>query len=260
MKMESETKDKKKNTASSGKIKLLRSIIMLAAIAALIAGFTYAWFFNRMDMATLMKILPPSNISILGPSGKKLDSLELTYNEGDEKDTNGTVTIRRVFCVESTGSFKLEIAHTTNLKGLKFNLYRANQVNSSDTGSAENKIVTAKDNSKYSYQENDRVAGSYINKIDSTSEYLYADQTYHGINYGNYDNVQAHAEPIYWLAGAKANNYSLDSDSSNRVEITDENGTKTEYHHTYFVCEISWTETTKETDLFYIFAENADVQ
>ena len=101
---------------------------------------------------------------------------------------------------------------------------------------------------------------SYINKIDSTSEYLYADQTYHGINYGNYDNVQAHAEPIYWLAGAKANNYSLDSDSSNRVEITDENETKTEYHHTYFVCEISWTETTKETDLFYIFAENADVQ
>ena len=60
MKMESETKDKKKNTASSGKIKLLRSIIMLAAIAALIAGFTYAWFFNRMDMATLMKILSPS--------------------------------------------------------------------------------------------------------------------------------------------------------------------------------------------------------
>ena len=28
-----------------------------------------------------------------------------------------------------------------------------------------------------------------------------------------------------------------------------------EYHRTYYVCEISWTETTKETDIFYILAK-----
>ncbi len=254
--MGSEAKDKKKNTAFSNKVKLLRAIVILAAIAALIAGLTYAWFFNRMDMATLMKIQPPSDISILGPSGQQIDSLDLSYTNDDKKD--GTVTVKRVFCVQSTDDFKLELVHTTNLNDLNFKLYRAKKVSES-TASTGNSI-TAEDGVEYRY-ENDPLKGSYINTASKPvkEKYKYANDTYHQKNYASYNNVQAHVEPIYWLA--EGNDTSdinkLSYDKDNQLDSIDQNGDTVHQYQTYFVCEISWTETTKETDIFYIFAQYA---
>ena len=65
--------------------------------------------------------------------------------------------------------------------------------------------------------------------------------------YEEYKNVQSHAEPVYWLASNK-----LQVDKNNKVAVNE-----TEMYRTYYVCEISWTETTKETDIFYILAQNA---
>lgn len=257
MSLEPETeKNTKKNRTRSSKNRLVRSIIVLVAIAALLGGITYAWFFNQMDISTLLKIQPPSKISILGPNGSQMNSFDLSYSASDKNEDQ--VTIRRVFCVESTGDFELELVHTTNLKGLTFTLYPATQLNEAEGTGGTEEMMTVEDGDKnkkykYSYNSSSAVNGSYLN-LDSinNTKYKYADKTQHNTNYGEYSSVQAHAEPVYWLAEGVQT-----PDTGNKVTKKDQNGDDQTYYRTYYVCEVSWTETTKETDIFYIFAENS---
>lgn len=234
MNEETRTPDKKK----SNKKKLCYSIATLLVIAALIAGLSYAWFYNRTNMATLMEIKPPSNISILGPGGSEMTSLDLNYTDSDK--TGDTVTVRRVICVQSERSvtdYKLEIVHTTNLKGLTFHLYPA---------TADNNGNVEDGGYKYSYNSS-KIDGHYINLSPTTNDYKYADGTKHNQNYGSYSNVQTHAEPLYWLV-----NNNLQPDTADQTTVEDKT-----YNRTYYVCEVTWTEKTKETDIFYILAKTA---
>ena len=240
-----------KNRKQSNKKKLFASIVTVLVVVALIAGLTYAWFVRQTDMATLMAITPPSGIAILGPDGKEMDSLDLNYSEGDKK--GNTVTVKRVICVqsgESVSQYKLEIVHTTNLKGLTFKLYPV-----SENGTSDDLKVT-EDGKTYNYSSESLVTGKYLNlesDLSPTSEYKDADETKHKQNYNDYDKVQAHAEPLYWLVDAPLS-------PSTKHQVTLKNSVTNEeekYNRTYYVCEVSWTETTKETDIFYILAETA---
>lgn len=233
--MSEESQQKKK--------KLMYAVISVASVIALIVGVTYAWFFNQSDMKTLLAVKSPSEISILGPNGTEMSSIDLNYTSADK--SGDTVTIRRVFCVQTAAeAHRLEIVHTTNLKGLKFNLYKV---------SSEGTNTVTDGGAEYRY-DNTPIAGSYLNidEKSTTKDYKYAEDTYHEKNYEKDSVVQKHAEPIYWLA-----NENLLTDQSDANKITVGN---TIYHRTYYVCEVSWTEETKETDLFYILAENADIQ
>ena len=72
----------------------------------------------------------------------------------------------------------------------------------------------------------------------------------HSQNYQEYQQVQAHAEPAYWLAKD-----TQDFDKTGSEPFTDKNET---YYRNYYVCEVTWTETKeKETDIFYILAKGA---
>ena len=242
-----QTQTKKKITT---KKKLIASVVAILAVAALIAGLTYAWFYNQTDMATLMKISPPSNISILGPGGSELNSLDLNYT-ADNKDENGNVTVRRVICVQSeisVGAYKLEIVHTTNLKGLTFNLY---PVTYNGTG---NTVTDGGFTYNYNPDSSSQITGNYLNLDDSASSvsnsYKYANGAQHTTNYKEYTNVQSHAEPLYWLVDKVLSPMQREDD-----QVTIE-GKK--YNRTYYVCEVTWTETTKETDIFYILAKTVD--
>ena len=231
-----EKQDKDNLTAKKKKIRytLFSTILVLILFAALVG----AWFYYQSDMGTLLAIKEPSNISILGPDGAEMSSIDLNYTEGEK--TGDRVTVKRVFCVQtSAAKHLLEIAHTTNLKGLTFNIYKV-----SDNGT---EIVT---DEGYTYKyDKTAIAGDYLN-IAKTEEsgYKYADNTYHDKNYEgiNKDQVQIHAEPVYWLASQP-----LDTNKTNSIK----NGTT---YRTYYVCEVSWTETTKETDIFYILAKIAE--
>ena len=197
-----EKRDKDNLTAKKKKFRytLFSTILVLILFAALVG----AWFYYQSDMGTLLAIKEPSNISILGPDGAEMSSIDLNYTEGEK--AGDQVTVKRVFCVQtSADKHWLEIAHTTNLKGLTFNIYKV-----SDTGT---ETVTDEG---------------------------------HTYKYDNTDRVQIHAEPVYWLASQ-----SLDTNKTNSIK----NG-KT--YRTYYVCEVSWTETTKETDIFYILAKIAE--
>lgn len=241
--------NEKKMEKTTKKRKRCHAVISLLVLIILFTGISYAWFVKKNDMSTLLQIKAPSDIAILGPGGKNLASLDLNYTESD-KDLNGKVTVRRVICIQSPAEkFKLEIAHTTNLKGLQFKLYRAEEVHSSDT-SNENTVTD--DGLTYHYTSQSAINGTYINQKSDDSEngYKYADESKHDINYaassGNqsYDKVQIHAEPLYWLTQSE-----LDADTGNSITVDGKQN-----YRTYYVCEISWTETEKETDMFYIFA------
>lgn len=211
---------------------LFSTILVLILFAALVG----AWFYYQLDMGTLLAIKEPSDISILGPDGAEMSSIDLNYTEGEK--TGDQVTVKRVFCVQtSADKHRLEIAHTTNLKGLTFNIYKV----------SDNGTETVTDEGRTYKYDNTAIAGSYLNLDKTDSDYKYANHIYHGKNYEGIENgqVQIHAEPVYWLA-----NQPLDTNKTNSIK----NG-KT--YRTYYVCEVSWTETTKETDIFYILAKIA---
>ena len=246
---------KKKDQTKHSKRRLIISAAATAVVLALVIGLSYAWFFNQSNIATLISIAPPSPIAIKGPHGQSLTSLDLTYTDAD-KDENQKVTIRRVISIENGGgNHKIEIVHTTNLKGLTFQLYKASEVqnaNASDGTISEGGYT-------YKYDTTNPIKGSYINAALETTDYKSAvknsaENSKHSKNYGEYTLVQKHAEPIYWITDS-----ALEADST-IVDATDSasSGVSTEAkkHRTYYVLEISWTETTKETDIFYVLAKD----
>lgn len=219
--------------AKRKKARLLYGVIALAVCAAVFAGVTLAWFYNGLDMETLISLQAPSNISILEPDeNKALETISLTG--GSEQKENGKVSLKKVFRVKSKGAFQLEIAHTTNLKGLEFALYPASLQSGEDYPS------TINENGTIYYYKASALDGDYINldKAKTTADYKYADNTLHAENYNSQDKVQVHAEPLYWLSKT----YGENSDTISGKDY-------------FFVCEVTWTETKKETDLFYILAE-----
>lgn len=219
-----EKQDKDNLTAKKKKFRytLFSTILVLILFAALVG----AWFYYQSDMGTLLAIKEPSDISILGPDGAEMSSIDLNYSK-DEK-TGDRVTVKRVFCVQtSAAKHWLEIAHTTNLKGLTFNIYKV---------SNDGTETVTDEGHTYRYDKT-AIVGSYLNLNPDH------DKNYDGINN---KQVQIHAEPVYWLASQP-----LDTNKTNSIK----NG-KT--YRTYYVCEVSWTETTKETDIFYILAKIAE--
>lgn len=230
-----EKQDKDNLTAKKKKFRytLFSTILVLILFAALVG----AWFYYQSDMGTLLAIKEPSDISILGPDGAEMSSIDLNYTE-DEK-TGDQVTVKRVFCVQtSANKHRLEIAHTTNLKGLTFNIYKV---------SGDGTETVTDEGHTYNYDKT-AIDGSYLNLDKTDSDYKYANDTYHNKNYEGINNkqVQIHAEPVYWLASQP-----LDTNKTNSIK----NGTM---YRTYYVCEVSWTETEKETDIFYILAKIAE--
>lgn len=218
---------------------LMRLTIVALVVLLLVLGLSRAWFVNQNNITTLMQVTEPSPIAIRGPHGEALSALDMSYTEDDKH--GDTVTIRRVVSVSSNEEkHKLEIVHTTNLKGLTFKVYAAQE------NAAGSNSVNA-GNYTYTYNADNPIAGKYINEGSSTADYKYANDSKHAFNFDQHGNVQAHAEPIYWLADGEQNGMHRD---------TDNDSVASEYLN-YYVIEISWTETTKETDIFYLLVKNA---
>lgn len=252
------------------RITIIKLFFLSFCAMTLIAAITFAWFADTANIATLVDISSPSIISIKGAHGQEMMELDLSYTDTD-KDENGNITIRRVVSVcNDSASHRLEIVHTTNMKGLNFKIYKAAEVandgsssgDTDDTGSVT-ESVNAGDTSKmykYSYNANNPLTGSYIN-VKASSEndgagsdvYRYADNTKHEFNYNEYpsDKVQIHAEPVYWLATGN-----LQSETKNTYGDDPILAAIDSKYVTYYVIEISWTEQTKETDIFYLLAQN----
>ena len=234
-----ETKDREEKQNSKGR-QQRRLALIVGTVCIVVVGITGAWLVNRANIATLFTVSKPSTIAVKGPNGEEMAQLDLSYTDAD-KDENGKVTIKRVVSVVSDQpEHKIEIAHTTNLKGLNFEVHKATDVTKdSATG-------------QYNYKVSEQISGEYLNrdKDKSTNDYNYAVDNHaadsrHDSNYSDYQNVQSHAEPLYWL-------------ETGTTKVTDKN-TDGLFLQNYVII-ISWMETgsTKETDLFYILAKNIE--
>lgn len=237
-----EKQSEKKKKQNSGRTMLIRSLISGGVILALLVAFSYAWFAGKADITTLVNIKAPTAIAILGPHGEAQTSLDMSYTDEDV-DADGRVTIRRVVSVSSDASeHQLEIVHTTNLKGLTFKIYKADEVESAPAGSGS---ITEKDYT-YTFDKSKPLEGSYINLKSTGNNYKYADNSMHDKNFESYQNVQSHAEPLYWVASG-----------AQEAKVRDESNTNVQTKYlTYYIIEISWEDTTKETDMFYLLARN----
>lgn len=247
MKMREKADDKKKLNINRGL--LIRSLISMAVVVVLLVAATYAWFTDKTNITTLVDVKGPTAIAILGPHGQAQASLDMSYTDDDvttNADGSKTVTIHRVVSVSSGAAHQLELAHTTNLKGLSFKIYRAEEVGSGQGKTMITPGTVDAGTYTYRYDISAPLEGAYINQEKETDGYRYANSDLHEQNFDEYSNVQSHAEPLYWMAKKVQESDSKPSDITNLDNA----------YLTYYVIEISWTETTKETDLFYLLAKN----
>lgn len=238
-------------------MKISRKILLATAITAILlagVGASYAWFSQNAAMATLLKVLPPDSITIVPVASDnvsvELTELDLDFREGlDSKDNEGKVSIRRPVCIRSTSPVhQLEVVHTTNLNDLQFDIYPT-------TKTEEGGIVVPGQGAA-------PLSGSYINLQQGEPKLAQQDKL---PNYEESDTVELHAYPLYWLAEECAiTGYENDRQlvTSYREDNVFDPATQTEktYYSTYYILEISWKEVNKETDLFYIMAQNIAVE
>lgn len=213
-----------------------------------VVGITYGWLTQNVALSTLMKIVPPDTITIVpvnGETGAEVALLDLDFVEGvDQKDDTGAVHIFRPLYIKSTSPIhRLEVAHTTNLNELGFHIYPA-------TKNADGSIARG----------DPALTGAYANREGTTAKQQLLE------NYQSGDTVEKHAYPLYWIANecyasgteiTPQENWQAVT-SYNETALNPKDGKDTNFYVTYYVLEIIWKEESKETDLFYIIAQNID--
>ena len=144
-----------------------------------------------------------------------------------------------VFCVyseETVGSYKIQLAHTTNID-FTYTIYKASESEAAETGGV---VYVDKYNTKHYYKKDTELLGAYLNQDGETK---IANDTLHDKSYGTYSSVQKNAEPLYWQS----------TESITPTTATGEKG-----FVDYYILEVSWENgevpNDKETDMVYITA------
>ena len=160
----------------SHRAQALAVLVLLAAIV-LIVGLSLSWFVGSKSLSTVGKIQTPAQLKVLGPNQTTIEPIEISYDEsrGDVKNSNGTVTVRRAFCVQSDNdddpgagqAFELQVANTTNITGLTINVYR---VKVNDPSAPRGDVVGLDGlNRTYSWSKKGTpIAFTFINSADGT--------------------------------------------------------------------------------------------
>lgn len=246
-----------RNWIENHRAQALAVLVLLAAIV-LIIGLSLSWFVGSKSLSTVGKIQTPAQLKIMGPNQTSIEPIEISYDEsrGDVKNSNGTVTVRRAFCVQSDNgdpaaggqAFELQVANTTNITGLTINVYHVT-VNES---SATRGDVVGLDglNNPYSWSKGKLISFDFINRDETNG--LAKELASNDPTYGTYKDVQENARPLYRyhkFAGSGLDGW---------------NG-KTANAATNFIIECTWNpgvvtvngktvSNVKETDMVYLIA------
>lgn len=224
------------------------AIMGLAAVVLVLLGFTLGWFVDANRGSTVGKIKGPAELKVLGPNATATEQIDLSYNSeyGDTK-TGNTVTLKRPFCVQTGGDgFELQLANTTNIKGLTIELYKAENTGPVDTpdvrGTAGGK--------SYSWRASGTDLLASFTPINIADDGLAietdvtttdsSDQTFE-----RYDKIQRNARPLYRYK-------KFDKSELNAKTLDDSSGNDT----LNFIIKLSWDESAKETDVIYLIARN----
>ena len=208
---------------------LIAAMVLMAAVGLSVTA--YAWFTNRRSLNTITKINAPTSLSI--GAGAKEDSVYIDMGGIDVEKGNSKRFVFCVFSDDTVGSYKIQLAHTTNI-GFGYTIYK-----SAENGASADYDVLYTDQSSLNhyYKKNGALSGRYLNKaVDSDI----ANDSLHDKSYGDYSVVQKNAEPLYWQSEV------IDPIQSGERSFVD-----------YYILEVSWDNTVKndkETDMVYITA------
>lgn len=250
-----------RNWIENHRAQALAVLILLAAIV-LIIGLSLSWFVGSKSLSTVGKIQTPAQLKIMGPNQTSIEPIEISYDEsrGDVKNSNGTVTVRRAFCVQSDNdndpaaggqAFELQIANTTNITGLTINVYHVTVNESSATKGDVVGLDGLNRTYSWSKKSSTPIEFAFINSADETSA-LAKELEANDPTYGSYVNVQKNARPLYrYHKFAKSG-------------LDGWNG-KTANAATNFIIECTWNpgvvtvngktaSNVKETDMVYLIA------
>lgn len=240
----------------------LAVLVLLAAIIFII-GLTMTWFVSSKSLSTVGKIQTPAQLKIMGPNQTSIEPIEISYNElrGDVTDDNGNVTVRRAFCVKSNNdksneggqAFELQVANTTNIKGLDIKVYKVEDTTASGKGD-----VAGLDSAgtKYAWTKQPKaIPFVLINPATADDASLAKDLEEDDPTYQKYKKVQQNARPLYRFH--KFEKSELDGYKNGKASDA-----------TNFIIECTWNpgivteDNTKvsnitETDMVYLIARSA---
>lgn len=242
----------------------LAVLVLLAAIIFII-GLTMTWFVSSKSLSTVGKIQTPAQLKIMGPNQTSIEPIEISYNEsrGDVTDDNGNVTVRRAFCVKSNNDenndggqeFELQVANTTNIKGLDIKVYKVEDTTTSGKGD-----VAGLDSAgtKYAWTKQPKaIPFVLINPATADDASLAKDLEEDDPTYQKYKKVQQNARPLYRyhkFAKSELDGYNEETKKANDA--------------TNFIIECTWNpgivtegdtkvSNIKETDMVYLIARSA---
>lgn len=253
-----------RNWIENHRAQALAVLILLAAIA-LIIGLSLSWFVGSKSLSTVGKIQTPAQLKIMGPNQTSIEPIEISYDEsrGDVKNSNGTVTVRRAFCVRSDNgdpaaggqAFELQVANTTNITGLTINVYHVTVNESSATKGDVVGLDGLNRTYSWSKKSSTPIKFAFINSADGTST-LAKELEANDPTYGSYVNVQKNARPLYRYHEFTKSQLDGYSDKNKRANDA-----------TNFIIECTWNpgvvtvngktvSNVKETDMVYLIARD----
>lgn len=252
-----------RNWIENHRAQALAVLVLLAAIV-LIIGLSLSWFVGSKSLSTVGKIQTPAQLKVLGPNQTSIEPIEISYDEsrGDAKNADGTVTVRRAFCVQSDNdddpgagqAFELQVANTTNITGLTINVYR---VKVNDPSAPRGDVVGLDGlNRTYSWSKKGKpISFDFINSADKANT-LAQELADNDPTYGTYKSVQKNARPLYRYH------------TFQKADLDGWNGTKANAA-TNFIIECTWNpgvvttgstkvSNVKETDMVYLIARGTN--
>lgn len=251
-----------RNWIENHRAQTLAVLVLLAAIIFII-GLTMTWFVSSKSLSTVGKIQTPAQLKIMGPNQTSIEPIEISYDEsrGDEKKDDGTVTVRRAFCVRSDNgdpaaggqAFELQVANTTNITGLTINVYHVTVNESSATKGDVVGLDGLNRTYSWSKKSSTPIKFAFINFADGTST-LAKELEANDPTYGSYVNVQKNARPLYRYHEFTKSQLDGYSDKNKRANAA-----------TNFIIECTWNpgvvtvngktvSNVKETDMVYLIA------
>lgn len=241
----------------------LAVLVLLAAIIFII-GLTMTWFVSSKSLSTVGKIQTPAQLKIMGPNQTSIEPIEISYDEsrGDVKKADGTVSVRRAFCVKSNNderndggqAFELQVANTTNIKGLDIKVYKVKDTTASGKGDVAGLDGAGK---KYAWTRAAEVTPFYPINADQTDKSLAKDLEQVDPTYQEYKNVQKNARPLYRYHEFEKRDLDGYDKTANKANDA-----------TNFIIECTWNpgivtegdtkvSNIKETDMVYLIARSA---